>query len=286
MQLCTRHRTHYQYVGQSSSSHNEIRLKPLTNDDQRCLEYKVTISPKTNVFEYETIGGFVNHFAVNEPHGELDVVAESVVETLDRNPFESLDLVANDLDWYLDKPRRQEYAEFLAESPFVQFLPEVEAMTTAGLAECSGNTATFLLNLKAQIFNDFAYQPNVTSVHSLLDEVLSLKAGVCQDFSHLMIACCRQAGIPARYVSGYLYLGVNHELLGGTEATHAWIEALVPSGQWIAIDPTNDILVDERYIKVHVGRDYSDVTPVKGVYTGFGTESMTVTVAVQQVVND
>lgn len=286
MQLCTRHRTHYQYVGQSSSSHNEIRLRPVTNDEQRCLEYKVTVSPKTSVFEYETIGGLVNHFAVNEPHGELDVVAESVVETVPRNPFESLDLLAKDMDWYENKRRKQRYSEFLAESHYVQFLPETHAINEEVFEKAEDNTATYLLELKSLIFDRFKYQPNATSVHSMLHEVLELKAGVCQDFSHLMIACCRQAWIPARYVSGYLYLGEQQELLGGTEATHAWIEALLPSGRWVAIDPTNDILVDERYIKVHVGRDYSDVTPMKGVYTGYGTESMTVTVAVQQVVND
>lgn len=97
-----------------------------------------------------------------------------------------------------------------------------------------------------------------------------------------MIACCRQAGIAARYVSGYLYLGDHHELRG-TQATHAWVEVLLPNGEWLGVDPTNDILADDRYVKVHVGRDYSDVTPVKGVYVGFGTQQMDIIVGVQML---
>lgn len=285
MQLCTRHRTHYRYIGNSSASHNEIRLKPVTNEEQRCLQYKVSISPRASVYEYETIGGFVNHFAVNEPHSELDVIAESIVETASRNPFETLDLVSQDMDWYDDSVRQQRFSEFLFESPYIQLLPETAQYSVDVMALASGNAATFLLNLKTMIFETFTYQPNLTNVHTLLHEVIAFKAGVCQDFSHLMIACCRQMGIPARYVSGYLYLGDDHELRG-TEATHAWIEAMMPNGDWVGVDPTNNILVDERYIKVHVGRDYSDVTPVKGIYTGFGTEEMTVTVEVEAVVSD
>jgi transglutaminase-like putative cysteine protease len=253
----------------------------MTNDDQTCLDYRVLVKPKTTVYEYETIGGFVNHFAVNEPHDELDIVAESVVETVARNLFGTLDLVSKDHNPNPSEEYRKTHAEFLYESHFVQILSEITEVADLVLKNSQGNTAQFVLNLKEHLFKSFSYQANLTNVHSLLHEVLELKAGVCQDFSHLMIACCRAAGLPTRYVSGYLYLGESDDRLRGTEATHAWVEVLMPDQTWLAVDPTNNILADERYVKVHVGRDYGDVTPIKGVFVGYGTKSMDVTVAVK-----
>lgn len=279
MRLSIHHRTHYIYSGQSSSSHNEIRLKPVSNGVQTCLEYRVLVNPQTKVYEYETIGGVVNHFAVMDPHVELDIQTEALVDTFSRNPFESLDLLAEDLNAPSDSYLRT-YAEFLSESPYVQLLPELRAISGEILADSSGNTAQYVLNVKEWIFREFAYEPYVTNVNTLLDEVLELRAGVCQDFSHVMIGLCRIAGIPTRYVSGYLYLG-DHDELRGTQATHAWVEVLLPGGEWLGIDPTNDIVADERYVKVHVGRDYGDVTPVKGVYVGYGTQQMDISVGVQ-----
>ena len=280
MRLRINHRTHYLYSGNSSSSHNEIRLKPVSDDAQTCVDYSVHVSPKTKVYEYETIGGFVNHFAVNDPHDELEIVAESTVDTVHRDLFESLDLVSRDLVSHSSVEYLQAYGEFLLESPYVQHLPGVSSIAKRVFDSSDGNTAKFVLNLKELIFNEFDYVPDVTTVNSLLGEVLELSAGVCQDFSHLMIGCCRMAGAPARYVSGYLYLG-DHDELRGTAATHAWVEVLMPDRTWLAVDPTNNILVDHRYVKVHVGRDYSDVTPIKGIFVGYGTSKMDVTVDVQ-----
>jgi transglutaminase-like putative cysteine protease len=202
-----------------------------------------------------------------------------VVDTIGRNPFEVLDLVSEDLDHPSSGEYHQSQPEFISESPYVQLLPEISTIASEIFADSHRNTAQYVLKVKEWIFNRFSYQTNVTNVHTLTHEVLELRAGVCQDFSHLMIALCREAGVPARYVSGYLYLGDHHELRG-TEATHAWVEALLPSGEWLGVDPTNDILADDRYVKVHVGRDYSDVTPVKGIYTGYGTQQMDISVGV------
>lgn len=279
MTLFVQHRTHYKYIGFASSSHNEVRLKPISDDNQKCRSYEVKVTPRATVYEYETIGGFVDHFSIAESHTELEILAESTVDTTPRNVFSSLDLVAKDL---VEKPTetyRRIHAEFLGESHYVQLLSEIDPLVKLAKDRSFGNTVQFALNLKEQIFDNFTYQPNLTNVHSQLHEVLNYSAGVCQDFSHLMIACCRKQGVPARYVSGYLFLG-EHDELRGTQATHAWVEVLLPNGQWLGVDPTNNILADERYIKVHVGRDYSDVTPVKGIYVGLGTETMDVSVSV------
>ena len=254
----------------------------MSNGVQTCLEYRVIVDPKTKVYEYETIGGIVNHFAVMDPHDELEILTESLVDTVGRNPFEILDLVSEDLVSPVTQSYHQSQAEFLSESPYVQLLPEIASIAAEIIVESHNNTAQFVLNVKEWIYARFSYQPNVTNVNTMLNEVLELGAGVCQDFSHLMIALCREAGIPSRYVSGYLYLG-DHDELRGTQATHAWVEVLLPSGEWLGVDPTNDILADDRYVKVHVGRDYSDVTPVKGIYVGFGTQQMDISVGVQML---
>ena len=129
------------------------------------------------------------------------------------------------------------------------------------------------------IHAEFEYQPKVTSVHTGLAEVLEKRSGVCQDFTHVMLGMCRSLKIPARYVSGYLYNGPTDEL-EGSQASHAWCEVFVPDHGWLALDPTNDQQADERYIRVAVGRDYSDIVPVQGTYRGSAAKAMTVEVKV------
>ena len=140
----------------------------------------------------------------------------------------------------------------------------------------------------------FTYAPGTTHVNTPLSEVLQNKQGVCQDFAHLMLAICRRQGIPARYVSGYLYTGgrpLSQDDRGDDDASrgvsvrddamHAWVECLLPDEQWRGFDPTNNLLTNDTYVKVHYGRDYGDVPPVKGVYHGPATHTLNVTVRVQ-----
>jgi transglutaminase-like putative cysteine protease len=140
----------------------------------------------------------------------------------------------------------------------------------------------FLLKLSRHLFESFSYDPDVTHVHSTVDEVLELGAGVCQDFAHVMIGCCRTQGIPARYVSGYLYSQQGSDMRGN-EAMHAWVECALPDGRWLALDPTNNLLANDLYVRVHVGRDYSEVAPTRGVYMGTPAQSLEVTLSVERV---
>ena len=130
-----------------------------------------------------------------------------------------------------------------------------------------------------KIHEGFSYDRSRTTVHSTVAESLSLRAGVCQDFAHVMIAALRAARIPARYVSGYIFGGDSS--LVGAEASHAWCEAYLPPFGWVGFDPTNDRLVDEHFVVVAIGRDYRDVSPVRGVYKGIGTSEMAVNVAME-----
>jgi transglutaminase-like putative cysteine protease len=265
MFLQATHRTRYEYRYPSVDSHNEVRLMPITGPTQRCISFSLDVHPGAPVFSYEDVGGVVHHFGIREPHLSLEIVANAIVETFDVNPFSALNLVAPDGDFYSLSTTKDAWAEFLSPSPYVRLVPEAAQIARRVHRSGNGAVARFLIDLNRHLFELLDYDPGATDVHSTVEEVLIGRAGVCQDFAHLMVACCRSEGVPARYVSGYLYGG---EGLRGELGTHAWVEALLPDGRWLALDPTNDLLANDHYIRVHVGRDYSDVPPTRGIYVG------------------
>lgn len=265
--LQTTHRTVYRYASPATDSHNELRLRPLTDSAQRLLSFRVTTLPAAKVSSYAEPGGEVDTFTVMAPHTELSITASATVATRSTDPFGGLDLLTDDWDFYRSDASRARFAEFLAFGLYTQPHPGIAELCDVARAEHRGSVARFLLDLNALIHDRFRYMPGATDVHTKLAEVLDIGAGVCQDFAHMMIACCRTLGIPARYVSGYLFCG-GDPALRGNQATHAWLECPMPDGRWLSLDPTNNLLANERYIRVHVGRDYSDVTPTRGVYVG------------------
>jgi transglutaminase-like putative cysteine protease len=279
MLLRARHHTRFKYPIPSIDSHNEVRLKPLNEPTQRCLRFSLDVSPATAIFSYETNGGTVHYFNIREPHTSLEIVATALVETFPINPYEGLNLLEPDWDFYAQEDTRQSYAEFLAESPYVTLHRE-SARIAEDVRMPDTSVVKFLLDLNEHLYRLLEYDPDATHVHSRLDEVILKRAGVCQDYAHLMISCCRTQGIPARYVSGYLYGG---EGIRGEQGTHAWVDCLLPDGRWLALDPTNKLLANSHHIRVHVGRDYSEVTPTRGVYVGAASTSLDFGVSVQQV---
>jgi len=240
------------------------------------------VRPPTKVYSYNEPGGTVHYFGVRMAHPILEILAEAVVETRLENPFHGLNFLDPDWSVYDHNGTRQEYAEFLPESQYVTINDEVRRIAAIARQTDNGSVAEFLLALNCWVNEALAYDKDATHVHSTLDEVLLLKAGVCQDFAHLMIACCRSQGIPTRYVSGYLYVhGVDG--MRGEQATHAWVDCMLPNGRWLSLDPTNNVLANDRYIRVHTGRDYSEVTPTRGVYIGAPAKSLDVSVSVDRV---
>lgn len=258
------HRTLYLYPSPASESHNEIRVAPLSDASQVCRWFSIEVTPPVPVFSYRDVGGTVHHFGIREPHDRLEIVARARVETLRANPYDGLDISGGEWSYYAQDAVRQANAEFLAPSAFVSFISGA-VMLAEEVRRETGGVIPFLLTLNARIYDLLTYDPDATHVHSTLDEVLSLRAGVCQDYAHLMIACCRSQGVPTRYVSGYLYGG---EGIRGDGATHAWLEVRLPSGDWLAFDPTNNLLANDHHIRVHTGRDYADVAPIRGIYLG------------------
>ena len=241
----------------------EARLRPLTVlGEQVCRAYAMTVDPSATVFSFDQPDqmGFVNHFVLRgEPYQRLTIRAASTVETLRTNPFEHLNLLAEDWNLLAAQSLGDQCAEFLAPTPLVPLggawagpepLPSVLAYGQA---------------LSDAIYTQFEYVPGATDLLTPLSEFIAQKRGVCQDYAHLMLSAARSRGVPARYVSGYIYAGAG-EGTQGAGATHAWVELYLPStGAWQGFDPTNNVLVAGSHIKIAVGRDYADVPPTRGL---------------------
>lgn len=240
----------------------EARLRPLTvPGEQICRAYAMTVDPPATVFSYDQGQqmGLVNHFVLRgDSHQCLTINAGSTVETFGSNPFEGLDLLTE--DWpLLSEPLRDEYAEFLAPTPLVPL-----GGTWAG-PEPLPSVLAYGQALSSAIYTQFDYVPGATDLLTPLEDFVAQKRGVCQDYAHLMLSAARSRGVPARYVSGYIYAGAG-DGTQGFGATHAWVELYLPHAKvWKGFDPTNNVLVAGNHIKIAVGRDYADVPPTKGL---------------------
>ena len=270
MELEILHTTHFSYAEPVRNSFNETRLQPIHNDRQERLDFALTIQPGTRVGEYRDFyRNVVHYFEVNDAHAELQVTARSRVRTGGVRAMPNPSGVSESLHDYLQA------------SPFVSLPVEVfrEAVDAQGSEAAMVTRAQRLME---HVHDRFTYEPNVTQVHTHVEEVFRLRRGVCQDLAHAMIALCRSVKIPARYVSGYVYCGDRQEMLGA-QASHAWVEVHAGETGWVAFDPTNRCLVDEMHVKVAHGRDYRDVPPVSGNYHGTDQRNLRVTVEVKKI---
>lgn len=271
MELEILHTTHFSYAEPVRNSFNETRLQPIHNDRQERLDFGLEITPGTRVGEYRDFyRNVVHYFEVNDPHGELKVTARSRVRTGASAAGAGKNVGAS-----------ESLHDYLQASPFVSLPVEIfrEAVDAQGPGEDMAKRAQGLME---HVHDRFAYEPNVTQVHTHVEEVFRLRRGVCQDLAHAMIALCRSVKIPARYVSGYVYCGDRQEMLGA-QASHAWVEVHTGEAGWVAYDPTNRCLVDEMHVKVAHGRDYRDVPPVSGNYHGTDRRDLKVVVEVRKV---
>ncbi|MBW5445984.1 transglutaminase family protein [Cohnella sp. CFH 77786] len=283
MRLDIRHTTRYRYASAVTDSVNEVRLTPRTDDRQACYQHRLVIEPNVSLLSYEDyFGNRVHAFTANDPHKELVITAHSIVVTRDRNVEAAAERVAGESWGRLRSPEFiDRYAEYLLPSAYASFHPEI-ARYAEGIGGDKDGVFTFIRQAAGRIFGDFEYKPQSTGVGTTAEELIGIGSGVCQDFAHLMLAVCRLKGVPARYVSGYHFVG---DLQGRNadfeQASHAWVEAYIPGAGWAGIDPTNDNLVDWRYVKLGHGRDYGDIVPVKGIYRGTPEQQLQVTVDVR-----
>ena len=283
LEIC--HVTRYQYAEPVTDSVNELRLAPRTDERQACYQHQLTIEPNVSLMSYEDyFGNRVHSFTASEPHRELVITSRSTVVTRDSEMKKGTE---GDPAASWNKVRGEEFvnanAEYLLPTVYASFHPSVVNFALSIEGEGDGVFA-FVQRACERIFNDFEYKPLSTGVHTTSDELIGLGAGVCQDFAHLLLSVCRIKGVAARYVSGCHFVG---DLQGRDadfeQASHAWVEAYVPGMGWQGFDPTNNGLVDWRYVKLAHGRDYLDIVPVKGVYRGTGFQTLQVNVDVQRV---
>jgi transglutaminase-like putative cysteine protease len=285
------HRTEYRYDSDVSSSYGELYLLPRDVPGQVCRTSEVLIDPAP--YDYrrrdDFYGNRVAYFAVLEPHDRLTVTAES---TVDVNRPASVSLAA-DQPWEMvrDRLRLDASAEgfdargFLLDSPKVVVSPAVAAYATPSFAP-GRSLLEAVAELTSRIYADFAYKPGSTSVRTTLTELLERRTGVCQDFAHLAVGCLRSLGLAGRYVSGYLDTAppAGQDRVVGADVSHAWPSVFVPDAGWVDFDPTNDRFVSDRYVTNAFGRDYGDVSPLKGViYTESKKSELHVSVDVAPV---
>ncbi|MCS6841285.1 MAG: transglutaminase family protein [Roseiflexus sp.] len=277
-----RHLTRFRYSSPVSESVMEVRMQPRSDGYQRLHSFQMTTIPRTTIFSYRDIlGNTVHHFNVPGRHKLLTVISEALVEVVEPPPIPALDgdawstldaLAASGEQWDMLQPSRFAYPSDLLRA----FAEEI------GLRR-GNDPLTTLCWLNTCIYNAFEYAPNSTHVHSPVDDALRARRGVCQDFAHIMIALTRMLGIPCRYVSGYLFHRTEDHDRSEPDATHAWVEALLPGAGWVGFDPTNNLIAGSRHIRVAVGRDYADVPPSRGVYKGQATSELDVAVRVALV---
>jgi transglutaminase-like putative cysteine protease len=269
MKLEIVHITRYRYSGPIAETVMEVRLRPMDGAGQRCLDFELELSsgiePRTYMDGY---GNHVHYFNLVRPHTGLSVTSRSVVETgleADSEPGEGL---------------VQDFLRFRSPVQDVEGVRELARRHAISDSSSPDAVEHGLDELTLSISRDFTYDRAVTNVYTAVDDVIALRAGVCQDFAHLFIAVARAMGVPARYVSGYIHFAGEK---GVTTASHAWAEGWVPGKGWIGYDATRPVRTSKNHVRLAVGRDYSDAAPTRGIYVGSATGAMDVRVKTREL---
>jgi transglutaminase-like putative cysteine protease len=281
------HKTGYRYSEPASLSQNELFLLPRQTAVQQVSDCRVDIDPEPQYLHQriDYFGNQVQVFMVQQPHSALTITAASTVETTrpaapepDCTP--AWETVARGLAAPAS-PEALEACQFLFPSPLVTVGPSAAAYARSSFAPGKPVLAC-ALDLIRRIYAEFNYDKSATTIDTSVEQILEERRGVCQDFAHLAVSCLRSLGLAARYVSGYLETlpPPGKPKLVGADASHAWISLFVPDAGWVDLDPTNNLIPGEAYVTLAWGRDYGDVTPVKGVVMGGGVHTLTVTVDV------
>ena len=282
------HETRYQYQSMVTLSQQYLHMTPRSFASQQTESHLIWLDPVINegMDGVDYFGNHTRHVALTVPHDRLLVHAESTVTLRTRH---SLAQIAGTLPWesvrdMMGKEKSAatlEACRYLYASPHVYWFPELEAYArksyTPGRPLLEG-----ALDLTQRIFADFEFDGNATDISTPLERVLHGRRGVCQDFAQLMIGCLRAIGLPARYISGYIltHPAAGKPRLVGADASHAWVSVYCPGLGWVDFDPTNRCLVQHEHITLGWGRDFSDVTPMRGIVLGGGPQVLDVQVTV------
>jgi transglutaminase-like putative cysteine protease len=279
------HTTRFEYDEPAYDSQNELHMRPWDRDGQRCLEFELTADQPASIFAFEDFFGNRTHsLSVSPVHEKLAIVARSMVELTP--PPTPGNCGVTFADFLRDDPIRNNiYFEYLNESRFIPFSERLRKFFWMARPEDDEDVTAYVTRMAAYVRDQFEYETSKTHVHSSINDILKSGGGVCQDFAHLTIGILRLAGIPARYVSGYLAPGTGSPAAIDVtaQASHAWLEAWIPGMGWSGFDPTHRCATDGRHIGVAAGRDYGDVPPLRGVFRSDGTTSaMSVDLSVER----
>jgi transglutaminase-like putative cysteine protease len=281
------HETRYEYETTVSTSQHVACLRPRELPRQHVQEHFLAIDPEPSSLaeRRDYFGNVVDQVILLRPHEGLTVTSRSVVR-LSSVPMPDADTslpwetVRDDLKYRKGTPASQA-SQFLFASPYIESSPDVVAFASRSFTAGRPLLAA-AVDLMHRIYDDFTFDTAATTMTTPITKVLEERRGVCQDFAHFQIACLRSLGLPARYVSGYLLTDPppGHARLIGADASHAWVSVHCAVHGWVDLDPTNDVLTDRRHITVAWGRDYGDVSPLRGVILGGGRHVLKVGVSV------
>jgi len=270
MILEVQHETRFEYSDPVAEAVSEVRMEPISDPDQSCRSFHLAVTPTVEIFRYQDgFGNRVHHFNVLIGHKECRILAASIVDT---HPVQRELQSSPALYPVCLAGAELETVDFLALAGPMRPTPRLVALAAALQPKEGERVADTLSRIMAYIHEHFEYARDVTNASSPVEDLLEQGKGVCQDFAHLMIALLRSFKIPARYVSGYIHRP-NKE-----SQSHAWCEAWLPDLGWLGVDPTNNCVANEHFVKVAIGRDFTDVPPNKGIYRGRAAESISVRV--------
>lgn len=277
--LRIQHRTGYRYASPVVSSFNEVRMTPMDDDGQVLISHELRVEPRAAVLVYTDYwGARVESFDTHEPHDVLEVIATSTVDTaagMHRAPGTTWEELAGEK--VLDR-----WCEYLTTSSYVDDARDDESRAElVGMLRAQALPADAVALCNEMVRDRISYASGSTTVSTTASEAWAAGSGVCQDFTHAMLSLLRSAGIPARYVSGYLH--TEEDALGETVRgeSHAWVEVWL--GGWEGLDPTNNRSVGAAHVLVARGRDYADVPPLKGIYAGGASQGLGVDVEITQL---
>jgi len=270
------HITKYQYNWPIKESINEIRLFPHNFDNQEVLQHQLLITTNPNVeISKDFYGNSVGNFNILAPHKEMIIESQMLVKVNHSLKIPEID-TAKVQDLELEKVNNSSllrlcYPDVITNQKKIDsYLKKINAANIS-VIEIAQKCSEY-------IFKNFTYTKGITNIETTVDEILEHKKGVCQDFAHVLLQFLRSAGIPSRYVSGYIC--PNSTGFRGEGATHAWVEFYSPSQGWLGIDPTNNIWTMDNHVKLSVGRDFNECTPVKGTFKGFAKQTLSVSVSI------
>jgi len=286
------HATEFRYDGAVSESYNEVRLRPIHDETQSCLSFRLLTDPVSRGTSYrDSFGNWVHQFNILPKHNHLKIEAESVVMVHEAGVLPPGGMKLTELGDHREE-LVEEFLDFIVPTEYVPHVPGLDELVDAAVHESDGSVPGFIQAASCLIHEKFKYVKGATHVHSSIQDSLSLGAGVCQDFAHMLLAVVRKRGLPGRYVSGYL-VPVSagspdaklQEVIGGS-ASHAWAEVYLPGCGWVGLDPTLGKPLGLQHVRVAYGRDYGDVAPVRGVYRGHAGQRLSVDVRVRPAIDD